>query len=125
MAQAHFGVDGESWIGGRLKNSMPPGLVKPEDAPQRKKISREQNSLPGRGPWNGEAEAASWRINQRPHTEIQGCGSPWSLVQRSWDLVGFGGSAEEVQRGVGQVICGFQPAGTDTLGLRRKILGGE
>lgn len=32
--------------------------------------------------------------------------------------MGFGGSAEEAQRGVDQVICGFQPAETDTLGLR-------
>lgn len=41
----------------------------------------------------GRGEAASWRINQRAHSETQGHPGPWSLVQSSWDLMRLGGSA--------------------------------
>lgn len=76
-----------------LKNTWPPGLAKPKDAPQEKQVFRSKIASLIGAPMVG-GEAASWRINQRPHTETQGPYGPWSLVWGSWDLVGFGGSAE-------------------------------
>lgn len=74
------------------------GHAQSKEAPRERKLSGVGYET-SRGPQAGEGEAASWKINQRPNTEIQGHPGPWSLIWSSYGLRRSGGEEKRRSRG--------------------------